>query len=96
MWAVPRAGRACPSELEEWSVEKVCILGRLPPARGKGAKTVLLSPSPKLPSLERAGEALERLHSRESPRHANRKPGKWGTPMLFFASTENFASNKVL
>lgn len=47
-------------------------------------------------SLEKAGEVLERLCSTESPRHANRKPGKWGTPMLFFASTENFASNKVL
>lgn len=53
IWGVPRAGRACPSELTEWRMEKVGVLGRLPPTKQKGAKTMLLRPSSKLPSLVR-------------------------------------------
>lgn len=42
IWDVPRADRAWPSELEEWKVEKLCALGRLPPTGGEGAKMLLL------------------------------------------------------
>ena len=41
----------CPSELTEWRTEKVGVLGGLPPTRQKGAKTMLLRTSSKLPSL---------------------------------------------
>ena len=52
-----------PHELTEWRTEKVGVLGGLPPTRQKGAKTMLLRPSSKLPSLVSVREACPGIPS---------------------------------